>query len=66
MSDKNKELLLSCLCVLTAIFSFINHNRNTILFALMCVSLAGVLIIGIPLIIKQIKNKKAAKRNDSK
>lgn len=62
MSDKNKELLFYCLNLFVILLSLINDNHNPILFALQCVFLAGVLFLAIPMIIKDIKAKKAAKQ----
>lgn len=62
MSDKNKELLFYCLNLFVILLSLINDNHNPILFALQCVLLSGVLFLAIPMIIKDIKAKKAAKR----
>ena len=62
MSDKNKERLFFCLLALDSILGIFSYNGNPIFFVLPCVSFAGVLIIGIPMIIKDVKAKKAAKQ----
>ena len=62
MSDKNMQLLFTCLNLLVVILSLLNEKRSPIILVCLICIVAAEFILGIPMIIKDIKAKEAAKQ----
>lgn len=62
MSDKNMQLLFTCLNLLVVILILLNENHSPIILVCLICIVAAEFILGIPMTIKDIKAKKAAKQ----